>query len=79
MAVTVAGTEEKVVMIEAGADEVPEEIVYEGILKGHEAIREICRFIKKIKEEIGKPTIEYESAAPDPEMLSAVRDFARGN
>ncbi len=77
MAVTVAGTEEKVVMIEAGANEVPEEIVYGGILKGHETIKEICRFIKGIQAEIGKPAISYESAAPDPEMLAAVEEFAK--
>ena len=51
---TVSGTEEAVLMVEAGANEVPESEVLEGIMLAHEEIKKICKFIKKVKEEIGK-------------------------
>ena len=56
MDVTVAATAEKVVMIEAGADEIPDEIMYAGIVKAHEEIKKQVAFINQIVAEIGKPS-----------------------
>ena len=68
LTLTVAGTSEKIAMIEAGANEVPEDIMLEAIKKGHEEIKKICEFIKKIKEEIGKPKFEYKSFAVEHDL-----------
>src|SRR5699024_4730311 len=62
---TVAGTKEKIAMIEAGANEVPNDIMLEAIKKGHEEIKKLCDFIQKMKDEIGKPKFEYKSFAVD--------------
>ena len=63
MDVTVAATGEKVVMIEAGAKEIPDEIMYEGIVRAHEEIKKQVAFLNGIVAEIGKPKFEYEHAA----------------
>ena len=76
MYVTVAGTAQKVVMIEAGANQVPEDIVYEGILRGHEEVKKLVAFIQGIANEIGKPKFEYPSTAPDADMLEEIKAFA---
>ena len=52
---TVAGTLEKITMIEAGADEIPNETMLEAIKQAHEEIKKICNFISQMKSEIGKP------------------------
>ncbi|MGE4352519.1 MAG: polyribonucleotide nucleotidyltransferase [Oscillospiraceae bacterium] len=65
MQVTVAATMEKIVMIEAAANEIPEDIMYEGIVKAHEIIRPIIALINKMVAEIGKPKFEYEQASFD--------------
>ncbi len=65
LTLTVAGTQEKIAMIEAGANEVSNETMLEAIKKGHEEIKKICAFISKMKEEIGKPKFEYKSFAVD--------------
>ena len=65
---TVAGTAEKVAMIEAGANEVPDDIMLEAIKKGHEEIKKICQFIQKMKDEIGKPKFAYKSFAVDHDL-----------
>ena len=65
---TVAGTAEKVAMIEAGANEVPNEVMLEAIKKGHEEIKKLCEFIQKMKDEIGKPKFEYKSFAVDHDL-----------
>ena len=69
---TVAGTAEKVAMIEAGANEVPDDVMLEAIKKGHEEIKKICEFIQKMKDEIGKPKFEYKSFAVDPEFYQEI-------
>ncbi len=71
---TVAGTLEKITMIEAGADEIPNETMLDAIKKAHEEIKNICNFITKIKEEIGKPKFEYKSFAVDPEFYQDIVD-----
>ena len=65
---TVAGTAEKVAMIEAGANEVPNDVMLEAIKKGHEEIKKLCEFIQKMKDEIGKPKFEYKSFAVDHDL-----------
>ena len=69
---TVAGTEEKITMIEAGADEIPNDIMLEAIKKAHVEIKKLCQFIKNIKDEIGKPKFEYQSFSVTPEFYKAV-------
>ena len=76
LALTVASTETLVPMIEAGANEVSDETMYEAILKAHEVNKEVIKFIKEIKAEIGKPKFEYESFAPPEDMLSAIEEYA---
>ena len=71
---TVAGTEEKITMIEAGADEIPNDIMLEAIKKAHVEIKKLCHFIKNIKDEIGKPKFEYQSFSITPEFYKAVCD-----
>ena len=69
---TVAGTKEKIAMIEAGADEIPNAIMLDAIKKGHVEIKKICDFISKIKEEIGKPKFEYKSFEVDHEVYEEI-------
>ena len=71
---TVAGTEKKIAMIEAGANEVPDDIMLEAIKKGHEEIKKICKFIEKMKEEIGKPKFEYKSFAVDHDIYEYIAE-----
>ena len=72
MDVTLAGTEEKVCMIEAGANEIPDDVMLDCIIKGHAAIQEVCRFIKSIVRAVGKPKYSYESAALPADLQDAV-------
>ncbi|MDR3551659.1 MAG: polyribonucleotide nucleotidyltransferase [Clostridia bacterium] len=76
MYVTVAATEQKIVMIEAGADEVNEDIMFTGIMKAHEEIKTLVAFIKEIIGQIGKEKIGYVSAAVPEEMVEQVKAFA---
>ncbi len=74
---TVSGTPEKVTMIEAGAKEVPDEVMFEAIMLGHEEIKKICAFIQSIADEIGKKEkLKYEAHEVDEELYNAVKDFA---
>lgn len=72
MYVTLAGTSEKITMIEAGAKEVSEEIMMKAVKKGHEEIKKITEFIKGIVAEVGKPKFEYQSAEVPKELYDAV-------
>ena len=76
MAVTVASTDSRIAMIEAGAQEIPDDVMYEGIMAGHRANQPIIEFIKGIQAEIGKEKFSYPSNEPDEEMFTAIRDFA---
>ena len=71
---TVASTREKVIMIEAGAKEVPEDKMIEAIYKAHEVNQEIIKFIDKIVEECGKPKRSYESCAVPEELFAAIKE-----
>ena len=74
---TVAGTYEKVSMIEAGADEIPEDIMLEAIMTGHREIQKITEFISEIAKEIGKPKFEYESADVPEDLYNVIYEFAK--
>ncbi len=77
LALTVSGTEEAVLMVEAGAQEIPEETMLDAIMFAHDEIKKIVKFIKKVKKEIGKPVcpdLPYE-IVPD-EINTAVRAYA---
>ena len=74
LTLTVAGTVEKIAMIEAGANEVPDDVMLDAIKKGHEEIKKICKFIEQIKEEIGKPKFEYKSFAVDEDVYKFVSE-----
>ena len=76
MYVTLAATREKIVMIEAGANEVPDEVMLEAIKVGHQEIKRICDFIDSIVKEVGKPKFQYESAEVPNEIFEAVKDYA---
>lgn len=72
---TVASTREKVIMIEAGANEVPEEQMIDAIYKAHEVNQEIIAFFDKIIGETGKPKHEYESYAVPQEVTDALEEL----
>ena len=72
---TVASTAAKVIMIEAGANEIPEAKMIEAIYKCHEVNQTIIAFINKIREEVGKPKHEYTSCAIPEEMFAAMREI----
>ena len=72
---TVASTREKVIMIEAGAKEVPEDKMIEAIYKAHEVNQEIIKFIDKIVEECGNPRHSYESCAVPEELFAAIKEI----
>ncbi len=77
LALTVSGTDEAVLMVEAGAQEIPEETMLDAIMFAHDEIKKIVKFIKKVKKEIGKPVCQdlpYE-IVPD-EINTAVRAYA---
>ena len=74
MDVTVAATEKKVVMIEAGADQIPDDIMYEGIVKAHEEIKKQVAFINDIVAQIGKPKMEYDHADFNQELFDKIVD-----
>lgn len=76
MSVTVVGTAEKIVMIEAGADEVPEDIMLEGIIFAHQEIKKMVKFVSDIAAEIGKPKFEYTHITVNEELYNDVKDFA---
>ena len=76
LVLTVAGTAEKIVMIEAGANEVPEDTMLEAILAGHEEIKKMVAFISDIREQIGKPKFAFESMEVDHDMFDAIEEFA---
>ncbi len=69
---TVAGTKEKIAMIEAGADEIPDDTMLQAIKEAHVEIKKVCDFISKMKEEIGKEKFEYKSFAVDASVFEEV-------
>ena len=76
MAVTVASTKDLVAMIEAGANEVSNDDMFDGIMYAHKVNQEIVKFIEDITAEVGKEKISFESNDPAPEMFEAIKEFA---
>ena len=75
LTLTVAGTEEKIAMIEAGANEVSNETMLDAIKAGHVEIKKICKFISDIKAEIGKPKFEYQSFEVPADLYEFVDSY----
>lgn len=73
---TVAGTEEAIMMVEAGADEVPEGVMLDAIFYAHEEIKKIVRFINEIVAEVGKPKMDINLVKAPEDLEEAVREFA---
>ncbi len=76
MYVTVAGTKKKVVMIEAGANEVSEEVMYDAIVFAHQEIIKICEFIDTIVEAVGKEKAPYEAHDVDHDFYDKIYNFS---
>ncbi len=76
MAVTVASTKDLVAMIEAGANEVSNEDMFDGIMYAHKVNQEIVKFIEDIRAEVGKEKIDFPSNDTAPEMFEAIKEFA---
>ena len=75
MRLTVASTKEKVIMIEAGCNEIPEAKMIDAIYKAHEINQTIIEFINKIVAEVGKPKHSYESCAIPEELFTAIKEI----
>ena len=73
MQLTVASTKEKVIMIEAGANEVPEEVMLKAIFAAHEVNQKVIAFIDQIVTECGKPKHEYESFAVPADLMEEIQ------
>ncbi|MBC2577600.1 polyribonucleotide nucleotidyltransferase [Peptostreptococcus russellii] len=73
----VSGTKDAIMMVEAGAEEVDESVVLEGILFAHEEIKKIVAFIEDIVDEVGHEKCQVELHLPSEEMTKLVNDFAR--
>jgi|DewCreStandDraft_2_1066082.scaffolds.fasta_scaffold00800_13 polyribonucleotide nucleotidyltransferase len=73
----VAGTKDAVLMVEAGANEVPEEILLEAIERAQEVNREVIALQEEMAAVLGRPKAEWQAALPDPQVAEAVREFVR--
>ncbi|MDE7398769.1 MAG: polyribonucleotide nucleotidyltransferase [Oscillospiraceae bacterium] len=74
---TVASSEKKVVMIEAGANEVSDDLMFDAIMAGHnEIVKSLIPFIKDIQSQIGKPKFAFTSSDVDHDMYDAISEFA---
>ena len=69
MITTIAATHKKIVMIESEADQVPDDVMYEGIVQAHAHLQPVLDLIDKMVSEIGKPKFEYEHASFDEELF----------
>ncbi len=74
LTLTVAATEEKITMIEAGADEIPNDTMLEAIKVAHEEIKKICHFIADIQKDIGKPKFAYPSFQVDEAVFTEIKE-----
>lgn len=74
---TVAGSLEKIVMIEAGANEVPEKTMLDAIKAGHVEIKKMCKFINEIQSEIGKPKFTYASCEVDHDLFEKIEEMGK--
>lgn len=74
---TVSGTKEAVMMVEAGANEIKEEVILDGILTAHEEIKKICNFIDDISNELGVAKKEFIVFKPDEAIYNEVKDYGK--
>ncbi len=72
LTLTVAATEKKITMIEAGGNEIPDDVMLKAIKEAHKEIKKICKFISKIQKDIGKPKFEYVSFEVDHDVYEFV-------
>ena len=72
---TVASTADLVAMIEAGGNEISDDLMFDCIMAGHEENKKIVKFIQGIVDEVGKPKFAYESSDPDPVIFKEIEDF----
>ncbi len=72
---TVSSTADLVAMIEAGGNEIPDDLMFDCIMAGHEVNKEIVKFIQGIVSEIGKEKFTFESSDPDPEIMAEIEAF----
>ena len=75
LVLTVASTADLVAMIEAGANEIDDDTMFDAIMAGHAENQKIVKFIQGIVDEIGKPKFAYESSDPDPEIMAEIEAF----
>ena len=74
LTLTVAATEKKITMIEAGANEIPDNLMLKAIKEAHKEIKKICKFITKIQKEVGKPKFEYKSFEVDHDVYEFIEE-----
>ena len=72
---TVAGTKDAINMVESSAKQVPEDVMLEALMFGHEAVKELIKFQEEIIKEIGAPKMEYETLVPEEEIVTRVKDL----
>ncbi|MGI6085607.1 MAG: polyribonucleotide nucleotidyltransferase [Acetivibrionales bacterium] len=77
MYITLSADREKIIMIEAGANQVPDEVIIDAIKTGHEEIKRLIDFIDSIVKEVGVPKFEYESSDVPEDIWTAVYDVAK--
>ncbi len=75
LTLTVSSTADLVAMIEAGGNEIPDDLMFDCIMAGHEVNKEVVKFINGIVAEIGKEKFEFESNDPDPEIMAEIEEF----
>ncbi len=75
LVLTVASTADLIAMIEAGGNEISDDLMFDAIMAGHEENKKIVKFIQGIVDEIGKLKFSYESSDPDPEILAQIEEF----
>lgn len=79
MAVTVVSTSDRVAMIEASGNEITDEVMYNGIMAGHEENQKMIKFIENMQAEIGKEKFSYPSNEPDHDMFDAIKEFVEAD
>ncbi len=75
LTLTVSSTEDLVAMIEAGGNEIPDDLMFDCIMAGHEVNKEVVKFINGIVAQIGKPKFEFQSNDPDPVIFAEMEEF----
>lgn len=75
LSLTMASTDSRIAMIEAGADRISDDVMYEAIMAGHKANQQVIEFIKKIQKEVGKQKFEYEAKEPTQEMYEEIKNY----